>query len=146
MPHFKTQAQFKGPVYNSQEREEYDKLVSKHNLLNYFSLKKDTSYSIEKMAEILDILHSRHKGDKYWYARYHSSTVEFKQPYAGKVLKNIKHMDKVNKKYLEEQILAIKDDLNKFASVHEIDKEKIQRLNSSLNKFILDKTSYIAKN
>jgi hypothetical protein len=54
--------------------------------LNTAKLKKDEVYALNKMAEILTILKTRHaKKDKNWYARYHSHTKKFKNQYKTKL-------------------------------------------------------------
>jgi hypothetical protein len=54
--------------------------------LNNTRLKKDETYALKKMAEILNILKHRHsKNDKNWYARYHSHTQKYKRQYQSKV-------------------------------------------------------------
>ncbi len=47
---------------------------------------EDQSYAMEKMAQILSILKSRHsKRDRRWYARYHSNTTKYKIDYLRKI-------------------------------------------------------------
>lgn len=47
---------------------------------------EDQGYAMEKMAQILSILKSRHsKKDRRWYARYHSNTSKFKTDYLRKI-------------------------------------------------------------
>ncbi len=54
--------------------------------LNVAKLKKSEGYAILKMAQILNELKTKHaKTDPKWFARYHSKTLKFKNPYAKKV-------------------------------------------------------------
>jgi hypothetical protein len=54
--------------------------------LNRLRLKKDELYALNKMADILSILKTRHeKNDKDWFARYHSQTAKLKNEYRSKV-------------------------------------------------------------
>lgn len=47
---------------------------------------EDQSYAMEKMAQILSILKTRHaKKDRRWYARYHSNTTKYKMDYLRKI-------------------------------------------------------------
>lgn len=47
---------------------------------------EDQGYAMEKMAQILSILKSRHaKKDRRWYARYHSNTTKYKMDYLRKI-------------------------------------------------------------
>lgn len=47
---------------------------------------EDQGYAMEKMAQILNILKSRHsKRDRRWYARYHSNTTKYKMDYLRKI-------------------------------------------------------------
>lgn len=47
---------------------------------------EDQRYAMEKMAQILSILKSRHsKKDRRWYARYHSNTSRYKIDYLRKI-------------------------------------------------------------
>ena len=47
---------------------------------------EDQGYAMEKMAQILKILKSRHaKKDRRWYARYHSNTTKYKLDYLRKI-------------------------------------------------------------
>lgn len=135
-------------VLNDEERSFYDSKVKELGCLNYFELIKDPYYSIDKMAEILKVLTERHNGDKNWFARYHSSSLDNKAVYANKVRSNIRHMDKVNVLYLQEQIGVLKEDLKKLASSHGIDQEKISKLTGYLEKFVTKDTdrTVVAKN
>lgn len=62
--------------------------------LDFHKLKKDISYSVDLMGEILTILKERYDHDPLWYARYHSGTYKRKVGYAKKIQNNIKEMNK----------------------------------------------------
>lgn len=65
--------------------------------LNSKRLKKDENYALSKMAEILNILKSRHeKKDSQWYARYHSHTKKYKNIYSVKVEKRMRMIASIN--------------------------------------------------
>lgn len=134
--------------FSDQEKAKYITIVKKYDLLNYFELSSSKDYSIDKMGEILQILKKRHGKDKHWYARYHSGTCRSdfcpKMDYAKKVKTNIKHMDEVNKQYLQANIEQIQKGLAKAVDTHGLDQEKVQNLNQSLSKFM--SLRYIAKN
>lgn len=65
--------------------------------LNPKLLKKDESYALGKMAEILIILKVRHaKNDSQWFARYHSQTKKYKSIYSLKVEKRMRMIASIN--------------------------------------------------
>jgi hypothetical protein len=65
--------------------------------LNKKKLKKDESYALNKMAEILSILKNRYaKIDQHWYARYHSQTLKYKNIYGLKVRQRMKRIASVS--------------------------------------------------
>lgn len=56
---------------------------------------EDQSYAMEKMAQILRILKTRHaKKDRRWYARYHSNTTKYKMDYLRKIEVRMKLLSK----------------------------------------------------
>lgn len=60
-------------------------------------LKTDEVYSLEIMAQILDILKTRYeKKDRRWYARYHSKTQKYKRAYLAKLESRMKRLEKLN--------------------------------------------------
>lgn len=66
--------------------------------LNFYKLKNNSAYAIEKMALILQILKKRHaKKDPYWFARYHSNTKKFKSKYLLKVKRQLATINTVTK-------------------------------------------------
>jgi soluble lytic murein transglycosylase-like protein len=61
--------------------------------LNFKQLKEDETYAIYRMAEILNLLKNDHeKSDKFWFARYHSSTPKYKKRYIGMLQKPLKKL------------------------------------------------------
>lgn len=59
--------------------------------LDFAKLKADPKYSLEIMADILQILKTRFSNrDPLWFARYHSSTKSKKEGYAKKLIKTIR--------------------------------------------------------
>lgn len=65
--------------------------------LNSKRLKKDENYALSKMAEILNILKSRHaKKDSQWFARYHSHTKKYKNLYSSKVERRMRMIASIN--------------------------------------------------
>lgn len=131
-------------TFTNKEKEKYNAITKKHGLLNYFELQSSNDYSIDKMAEILSIIRNRHSKDQNWYARYHSSTPSLKSVYANKVNKNIRHMDQVNRQYLQDSIVSINKSLEQAIDSHGVDAEKVASLKQSLSKYFSNK--YIAKN
>lgn len=58
-------------------------------------MKADEAYSLEVMAQILQILKTRYeKKDKKWYARYHSKTQKHKSAYLNKLTARLKLLEK----------------------------------------------------
>jgi hypothetical protein len=53
-------------------------------------LKKDEAYAISRMCLILKYYKQKFPNDKFWYARYHSSTPKFKSAYISRLIKNVK--------------------------------------------------------
>ncbi len=84
-------AQINADIWNKEfERLGLSKLNSKR-------LKKDENYALSKMAEILNILKSRHaKSDSKWFARYHSQTKKYKTIYTSKVEKRMRMIASMN--------------------------------------------------
>lgn len=84
-------AQINAEIWNKEfERLGLSKLNSKR-------LKKDENYALSKMAEILNILKSRHaKNDSKWFARYHSQTKKYKNIYTSKVEKRMRMIAYMN--------------------------------------------------
>lgn len=63
--------------------------------LKFDRLKQDEAYAIYRMAEILAYYKELHeKKDKFWFARYHSSTPKFKNLYITKLKKELKKLIK----------------------------------------------------
>lgn len=59
--------------------------------IEWSRVKKDEAYAISRMVLILSWLkNSFSKHDKWWFARYHSATPEFKNIYIVKLTKNFK--------------------------------------------------------
>lgn len=56
---------------------------------------KEPKYNLEKTALILKIMKNRYPKDPLWYARYHSSTIEFKNKYARNIFNKYKTLKKV---------------------------------------------------
>jgi soluble lytic murein transglycosylase-like protein len=56
---------------------------------------KEPKYNLEKTALILTIMKNRYPKDPLWYARYHSSTTEFKNKYARNIYSRYKTLRKV---------------------------------------------------
>jgi len=80
--------------------------------LDVVRLKKDPSYAIDRMGEILE-LQTKHKDDDpNWYARYHSKTPSKKLNYAKKV---------------QEEYIKIK-----IAQVNEVE-DKVDRIIAALD-------------
>lgn len=66
-------------------------------LIDVERLKIDEVYSLEVMAQILDILKTRYeKKDRRWYARYHSKTQKYKRAYLAKLESRMKRLEKLN--------------------------------------------------
>lgn len=66
-------------------------------LIDIERVKTDEVYSLEKMAQILEILKNRYeKKDRRWYARYHSGTKKHKRVYLAKLETRMKRMEKLN--------------------------------------------------
>ncbi len=66
-------------------------------LIDVERLKTDEVYSLEIMAQILDILKTRYeKKDRRWYARYHSKTQKYKRAYLTKLESRMKRLEKLN--------------------------------------------------
>lgn len=84
-------AQINTDIWNKEfERLGLDKLNAKR-------LKKDETYALAKMAEILNILKARHaKHDTKWFARYHSHTTKYKNLYSKKVEKRMRMIASIN--------------------------------------------------
>lgn len=53
-------------------------------------LKKDEAYAISRMCLILSYYKEKFPNDRFWFARYHSSTPKYKSIYLSKLMKNIK--------------------------------------------------------
>ncbi|MBC7538451.1 MAG: transglycosylase SLT domain-containing protein [Bacteriovorax sp.] len=71
-------------------------------------IKVDQSYALMKMAEILNIIKTRHgKTDRRWYARYHSNTFEHKNDYLHKLEIRLKMLATSND--LNNQIAQVKN-------------------------------------
>jgi hypothetical protein len=65
------------------------------NLIEASKLKVDQAYSLEVMAQILQILKNRYeKKDRRWYARYHSKTKKHKREYLSKLELRLKLLEK----------------------------------------------------
>ena len=65
------------------------------NLIEASKLKIDQAYSLEVMAQILQILKNRYeKKDRRWYARYHSKTKKHKREYLTKLEFRLKLLEK----------------------------------------------------
>ena len=78
-------------------------LISKEQLVT-----EDQSYAMEKMAQILSILKSRHaKNDRRWYARYHSNTSKYKLNYLRKIEVRMKLLAQSRKLTLPQESLAL---------------------------------------
>lgn len=72
----------------------------------------DEVYSLEVMAQILDILKTRYeKKDRRWYARYHSKTGKHKRVYLAKLETRMKRLEKLNlaliKKVKTKRLIAL---------------------------------------
>lgn len=68
-------------VWNNEFKRMKLPLISKEKLV-----KKDQSYAMLKMAQILSIIKKRHsQKDRRWYARYHSNTSKHKLDYLSKI-------------------------------------------------------------
>ena len=69
------------PAFSMLEKKYQDLLKKQEE-----KLKENENYSIEIMGQILSTLKKRyaHK-DKYWYARYHSGNLKYKQIYLEKI-------------------------------------------------------------
>ncbi len=66
-------------------------------LIDIERVKVDKVYSLEKMAQILEILKKRYeKKDRRWYARYHSKTKKYKRLYLAKLESRMKRLEKLN--------------------------------------------------
>lgn len=66
-------------------------------LIDIERVKTDEVYSLEKMAQILEILKNRYeKKDRRWYARYHSKTKKHKRVYLAKLESRMKRLEKLN--------------------------------------------------
>lgn len=66
-------------------------------LIDVERVKTDEVYSLEKMAQILEILKNRYaKKDRRWYARYHSKTKKHKRVYLAKLESRMKRLEKLN--------------------------------------------------
>jgi hypothetical protein len=67
----------------------------KLELIDVEKLKADQAYSLEVMAQILNILKTRYgKKDRRWYARYHSKTEKNKVNYLAKLEIRMKLLEK----------------------------------------------------
>ncbi|MEA9356005.1 transglycosylase SLT domain-containing protein [Bacteriovorax sp. PP10] len=79
-------------------------------LIDVERVKTDEVYSLEKMAQILEILKTRYeKKDRRWYARYHSKTKKHKRVYLAKLESRMKRLEKLNlalKKPTEPRLVA----------------------------------------
>lgn len=65
------------------------------DLIETEKLKADQAYSLEVMAQILNILKTRYgKKDRRWYARYHSKTKKHKRDYLTKLESRMKLLEK----------------------------------------------------
>ncbi|MDO9182702.1 MAG: transglycosylase SLT domain-containing protein [Bacteriovorax sp.] len=65
------------------------------NLIEESKLKSDQSYSLEVMAQILQILKTRYsKKDRRWYARYHSHIKKHKGEYLSKLDARLKLLER----------------------------------------------------
>jgi hypothetical protein len=65
------------------------------NLIVASKLKVDQAYSLDVMAQILQILKNRYeKKDRRWYARYHSKTKKHKREYLSKLELRLKLLEK----------------------------------------------------
>lgn len=65
--------------------------------LNRKLLKTNEAYALNKMAEILNIIKSRHaRKDSKWFARYHSHTKKYKEIYTVKLEKRLRMIASVN--------------------------------------------------
>ncbi|MDD4974525.1 MAG: transglycosylase SLT domain-containing protein [Bacteriovorax sp.] len=65
------------------------------DLIEPSKLKVDQVYSLEVMAQILQILKTRYeKKDRRWYARYHSKTKKHKREYLSKLELRLKLLEK----------------------------------------------------
>lgn len=79
--------------------EVWNKEFSRMNLdlIEAEKLKADQAYSLEVMAQILNILKTRYeKNDRRWYARYHSKTKKHKKVYLAKLESRMKLLEKSN--------------------------------------------------
>jgi len=66
-------------------------------LIDVERVKTDEVYSLEKMAQILEILKNRYeKKDRRWYARYHSKTKKHKRVYLAKLESRMRLLEKLN--------------------------------------------------
>jgi len=89
-------AQINAEVWNKEFERMNMELIEKDKL------KADEEYSLEVMAQILNILKKRYeKKDRRWYARYHSKTTKHKHGYLSKLERRMKKLEK-------SQIVAMK--------------------------------------
>jgi hypothetical protein len=72
-------------------------------------LKRDEAYAISRMCLILNYYKGKFPNDKFWYARYHSSTPKFKSAYLSKLIKSVKKI-----KFLGSDIIK---DIPKFSDL-----------------------------
>lgn len=116
-------AQIKPEVW-SQEFERLGK-----DPLDVSRLKKDASYAIDRMGEILEIQTKHKNKDPYWYARYHSKTPTRKLRYAKKV----------QEEYLKIKTAQVKDVEDKIDRILiALDGAKEPEDIISLNKYIVN--------
>lgn len=112
-------AQIKPEVWT----EEFDRLGKEP--LDIKRLKKDASYAIDRMGEILEIQNGYKKKDPLWYARYHSKTPSKKLKYAQKVQKEYLKIKQTQVKEVEEKIDRILASLNKIEESEEISLSRV---------------------
>ena len=88
--------------------------------LNKERLKTDIKYSIQKMAEILEILASRHADDDdLWFARYHNRKPAPKHEYAEKIRAEIMFINKNKLKDIQNRLYLSVDELNGLKKIED---------------------------
>ena len=84
--------------------------------LDVARLKKDPSYAIDRMGEILELQNKYKEKDPYWYARYHSKTPSRKIKYAKKVQQEYLRMKEAQIHEIENKISNTLNQLEKIDS------------------------------
>lgn len=123
----------------------------KREPLDKVKLKKDATYAIKRMGEILDIIQNRHKKDPYWYARYHSGTLSLKMAYGAKVQQEYSSFREKHIQDLNDKVSAMLNEIHRFQSktdgeifMRAVNEEKIENLKKELTEYhhIMNKNKY----